>query len=93
MTAMSKPKDLTIDLYPSSTGLPMAISVSPSYGALPEYVCIKVMQAHNQQVDPGKLAVVKLLPNPHLVAGQLSDADLQMVGRWLALNEKAVLDY
>lgn len=54
---------------------------------------IKVMQRHGQQMDPGDLAVVALQPQPHVVAGRLSAADLQLVAQWLALNRDAVLDH
>jgi hypothetical protein len=88
---VNKLEDLTIDLYPSDTGLPMAISLS--HGWLPAKVCIKVMQVHNRLIDPGKLAVVALYPQPRVVDGQLSPADLQLVEQWLALNAEAVLEY
>jgi hypothetical protein len=83
---------LMTNLYPRSTGLPMVIWVGPSYGA-PHDVRIKVMQAHGQQMDPGNLAVVAVRPAPHVVAGRLSAADLDLVSRWLKLNEAAVLDH
>jgi hypothetical protein len=83
---------LMTNLYPRSTGLPMVIWVGPSYGA-PHDVRIKVMQAHGQQMDPGNLAVVAVRPVPHVVAGRLSAADLDLVSRWLRLNEAAVLDH
>ena len=84
--------DLMTNLYPRTTGLPMVIWVGPSYGA-PHAARINVMQTHGQQMDPGNLAVVALQPQPHVVAGQLSAADLRLVSQWLALNEAAVLDH
>ena len=32
-------------------------------------------------------------PAPHLVAGQLSAADLRAVSEWIRLNEEAIVDY
>jgi hypothetical protein len=84
--------DLMTNLYPRTTGLPMVIWVGPSYGA-GHSPRIKVMQRHGQQMDPGDLAVVALQPQPRVVAGQLSAADLQLVTQWLALNRDAVLDH
>ena len=84
--------DLMTNLYPRTTGLPMVIWVGPSYGA-GHSARIKVMQRHGQQMDPGDLAVVALQPQPHVVAGLLSAADLRLVGQWLALNHDAVLDH
>jgi hypothetical protein len=83
---------LMTNLYPASTGLPMVIWVGPSYGVGHD-VRIKVMQAHGTRMDPGDLAVVAVRPVPRVIAGQLSTADLQAVVRWIALNEKAVLDH
>ena len=83
---------LMTNLYPASTGLPMVIWVGPSYGA-PHDVRIKVSQTHGQQMDPGNLAVVAVRPTPHLVAGQLSSADLSAVSRWIRLNEAAILEH
>ena len=80
------------NLYPASTGLPMVIWVGPSYGARHD-ARIEVMQAHGSRMDPGNLAVVSVRPVPRIVAGQLSVADFQAVVRWIALNEKAIIDH
>lgn len=84
--------DLMTNLYPRTTGLPMVVWAAPSYGA-GHGARIKVMQRYGQQMDPGDLAVVALQPQPHVVAGRLSAADLQLVTQWLALNRDAVLDH
>ena len=83
---------LMTNLYPRSTGLPMVIWVGPRYGAQHD-VRIKVMQTHGPRMDPGNLAVVGVRPQPHLIAGQLSAADLQAVSQWIALNETAIMDH
>jgi hypothetical protein len=83
---------LMTNLYPASTGLPMVVWVGPSYG-VPHDVRIKVMQTHGTRMDPGNLAVVAVRPTPHVVAGQLSTADLRAVSQWIALNEAAILDH
>jgi len=84
--------DLLMNLYPRTTGLPMVIWVGPSYG-VGHGARIKVMQRHGQQMDPSDLAVVALQPQPHVVEGHLSAADLRRVAQWLALNHDAVLDH
>jgi hypothetical protein len=89
---MSDDLDLMTNLYPRTTGLPMVIWVGPSYGA-GHSARIKVMRRHGQQMDPGDLAVVALQPQPHVVDGRLSAADLRLVAQWLALNHDAVLDH
>ena len=83
---------LMTNLFPATTGLPMVVWVGPSYGA-PHDVRVKVMQAHGTRMDPGNLAVVALRPQPHLVAGRLSAADLRALTQWIAVNERAILDH
>jgi hypothetical protein len=83
---------LMTNLYPATTGLPMVIWVGPRYGAQHD-VRIKVMMVHGTRMDPGNLAVVAVRPTPHVIAGQLSRADLQAVSRWIAMNEAAILDH
>ncbi len=87
---MSDDLDLMTNLYPRTTGLPMVIWVGPRYGARHD-VRIKAMQHHGNRMDPGDLAVVALRPNVHVVAGQLSAADLDEIRRWVDLNWDAIL--
>jgi hypothetical protein len=94
-TGMSEAADelfLMTNLYPVTTGLPMVIWVGPSYGVAHD-VRIKVSQTHSPRMDPCNLAVVAVRPAPHVVAGQLSTADLRAVAQWIALNEAAILDH
>jgi hypothetical protein len=83
---------LMVDLAPPETGLPMVIWAGPSYDA-PHDVCIKVMQTHDMRMDSHNLAVVGARPQPQLVAGQLSTADLRAVSDWIRLNEAALIGY
>jgi len=92
MSELADPLFLMTNLYPASTGLPMVIWCGPSYGVGHD-VRIKVSMAHGNRMDPSNLAEVALRPQPHVVAGHLSAADLRAVSQWLALNEAAVLDH
>ena len=85
---MNETEDLTLmtNLYPRTTGLTMVLWVEQLWRA-PHDAPIKVMQVHGTRIDPGNLAVVALRPRPHVVAGHLTAGDLQVVGRWIALNE------
>ncbi len=87
---MSDDLDLMTNLSPRTTGLPMVIWVGPRYGAWHD-VRLKAMQHHGNRMDPGDLAVVALRPNVHVVAGQLSAADLDEIRRWVDLNWDAIL--
>jgi hypothetical protein len=47
--------------------------------------------AHGARMDPGNLAVVALRPNIHVVAGQLSAADLDAIRQWVDLSWDTIL--
>lgn len=80
------------NLFPADTGLPMVIWVSER-GHARHDLRIKVNQAHGTRMLPGNLATVAVRPAPRVIAGQLSAADLRLVGQWIALNEAALVDY
>lgn len=90
MSDESDELDLMTNLYPRTTGLPMVIWVGPRYGARHD-IRLKAMQHHGSRMDPGDLAAVGLRPNVHVVAGQLSAADLDEIRRWVDLNWDALL--
>jgi hypothetical protein len=79
-------------LYPGHTGLPMTVWVSPR-GAAQHDARIKVCMTAGDRMDPDNLAVVAIRPQPHLLHGRLSQAELAAVQAWVALNETALLDY
>jgi hypothetical protein len=80
------------NLFPADTGLPMVIWASER-GRAQHDVRVKVNQSHGTRMLPGNLATVAVRPVPRLVTGRLSSADLQLVSRWIALNEAALVDY
>jgi len=41
----------------------------------------------------GNTASVAVRPTPHLVAGQLSAADMRAVSEWIRLNEAVIVGY
>jgi hypothetical protein len=80
------------NLYPADTGLPMVVWVSER-GHARHDVRIKVCESHGTRMLPGNLATVAVRPHPRLVAGHLSASDLDLVSRWIARNEAALVDY
>src|ERR1700690_929553 len=80
------------NLYPRNTGLPMTIWASPRASAQHD-ARIKVCMTHGDRMDPGELAVVAVRPQPRLLHGRLSPADLAAVQAWITLNAPALLDY
>ena len=84
---------LMANLRPATTGLPIVIWVSERGNAQPD-ARIKVSTIHGSRIQPTSLATVAVRPTPHLVVGPaLSSADQQVVFRWVALNEAALVDY
>jgi hypothetical protein len=44
-------------------------------------------------MDVGHTAVVRIQPSPRLIEGDLSSTDLELVSRWISLNEEALIDF
>ena len=80
------------NLYPTTTGLPMTVWVSPRGNARHD-VQIKVNMVHGNQMSIANTAVVAVRPVPRLVAGQLSPTDMQAVSDWVQLNEAPLVSY
>jgi hypothetical protein len=79
------------NLYPSTTGLPMTMWVSPRGNA--HDVRVRVNMTDGDQIDIGDTAVVVVRPTPCVIAGQLSPAGAQAVFRWISLNTDALVAY
>jgi hypothetical protein len=80
------------NLYPTTTGLPMTVWVSPRGNARHD-VRIKVNMVHGNQMSITNTAVVTVSPAPRLVAGQLTPTDMQAVSDWVQLNETPLISY
>ena len=89
-----EPEDLfeMANLYPSTTGLPMTVWVSPRGNAHHE-LRVRVNVTHGNQIDIADTAVVAVRPTPCVIAGQLSPAGAQAVFRWISLNTDALVAY
>jgi hypothetical protein len=89
-----EPEDLfeMANLYPSTTGLPMTVWVSPRGNAHHE-LRVRVNMTHGDQIDIADTAVVVVRPTPCVIAGQLSPAGAQAVFRWISLNTDALVAY
>ena len=80
------------NFFPADTGLPMVVWVSER-GHARHDVRIKVCESHGTRMLPGRLATVAVRPQPRLVTGNLSPADLDLVTQWIVRNEAAIVDY
>ena len=79
------------NLFPRTTGLPMTVWVSPR-GRARHDARIKVSLTPGR-MDIGHTAVVGIRPSPRLIEGRLASADLDLVSRWITLNEQALIDF
>jgi hypothetical protein len=79
------------NLFPRTTGLPMTVWVSPR-GRARHDARIKVSLTPGR-MDIGHTAVVGIRPSPRLIEGKLASADLELVSRWIGLNEAALIDF
>jgi hypothetical protein len=80
------------NLFPSTTGLPMTVWVSPR-GNSRHDVRVKVNMTHGNQMNPGNTAVVGVRPSPHIIAGNLSPDDQRAVFLWVSQNAAALVAY
>ena len=77
-----EPEDLfeMVNLYPSTTGLPMTLCVSPRGNAHHD-VRVRVNITNGGQIDADNTAVVVVRPTPRVTAGKVSPAGAQAVMR------------
>ncbi len=80
------------NLFPRTTGLPMTVWVSPR-GRARHDARVKVCLAHGPRMDVTNTAVVGLRPQPRLLRGRLPAPELDVVARWITLNEAVLLDF
>ena len=79
------------DLFPRTTGLPLTVCVSPR-GQARHDARVKVCLTPGK-MDIGNVAVVGIRPRPWLVTGWLGTAEFDLVARWIALNEAALMAF
>lgn len=80
------------NLRPAFTGLPMVVWVSERGNAQHD-VRVKVCRVHGDIIQVNNTASVAMRPTPHVAAGNLTPADLQVVSRWINLNTDPIVAY
>ena len=80
------------NLFPRDTGLPMTVWVSPR-GRARHDARVKVCEVPGDRMDPTNTAVVAVRPRPHLLHGNLSGGDVELVARWIDANAEVLIDY
>jgi hypothetical protein len=80
------------NLFPRTTGLPMAVWVNPR-GCARHDARIKVCLTPGPRMDVTNTAVVGVRPRPRLIKGRLPGPEMDLVARWITLNEAVLLDF
>ena len=83
---------LMSNLFPADTGLPMVVWVSYR-GHARHDARVKVCREHGDTIQHDNMASVAVRPEPRLVAGDLSAADLALVSQWITLNAEMIIDH
>ncbi len=79
---------LMSSVQPGESGLPFVVYISERQG--PHDVRVKV--AAGPKVPPF-VASVSVRPNVEIVAGQLTNRDLDLVRQWVELNREVIIDH
>lgn len=77
------------NLFPRTTGLPLTVWAGPRGNARHD-ARIKVCLTPGK-MDMTNLAVVGIRPEPRLIKGRISTSEFELIARWIALNEDALL--
>jgi hypothetical protein len=89
MDTQQNERFLMVNLYPRTTGLLMTVWAGP--GDHTQAPRIKVDVTHGDRMSLENTAVVGILPEPHLIAGNLPAQDLEAVSAWITLNREPLL--
>jgi hypothetical protein len=80
------------NLYPATTGLPMTVWVSPR-GRARHAARVKVCMVHGNRMDATNTASVRIAPQPQLMEGTLSAADMRVAYEWIERNRDALIEF
>ncbi len=79
------------NLRPERTGLPFVVFISQRGGARHD---VRVKVARGPHPDPASMIAVAVRPEPRLIPpGTLSADEFRQLAAWIALNERALVDY
>jgi hypothetical protein len=78
------------NLRPARTGLPFVVFVSQKGGARHD---VRIKLARAARVRPSEVMTIAVRPAPRVIRGNLSAGEFDQVSRWIALNERVLIDY
>jgi hypothetical protein len=90
VTAESKVFFEMANLSPKRTGLPFVVWISPKAGA-PHDVRVRVSRSAKAQSSD--LVSVAIRPDVHVVHGDMSAHDLDLLRKWVELNRDVIIKY
>jgi hypothetical protein len=78
------------NLRPERTGLPFVVFISQRDGARHD---IRIKLARAAKVRPSEMITVAVRPIPRVIRGRINARELELVRRWIELNETMLVDY
>jgi hypothetical protein len=78
------------NLRPERTGLPFVVFISQRGGARHD---VRVKVARAPRVRPSEMVTVALRPSVRVLRGRLDPQDLELLRRWIGINEQVLIDY
>jgi len=78
------------NLFPKHTGLPFVVWISVRGGARHD---IRVKVSSGAKAMPGEMATVALRPEPHVIEGAMSGADMALLREWIEANRATLIAY
>jgi hypothetical protein len=78
------------NLRPERTGLPFVVFISQKGGARHD---VRVKLSRAARVRLSEMITVAVRPAPRIVQGRMNRQELDLVRRWIELNEAVLVDY
>jgi hypothetical protein len=78
------------NLRPERTGLPFVVFISQKGGARHD---VRIKLARAAKVRPSDMITVAVRPTPRIIRGEMAAREFDLVKRWIALNQNALVDY
>src|SRR5215472_6292022 len=78
------------NLRPERTGLPYVVFISQRAGARDD---VRVKIAPSTRVRLSEMVTVALRPSVRVVRGRFAPRDLDLLRRWIDLNQQVLIDY
>jgi hypothetical protein len=78
------------NLFPKHTGLPFVVWISTGQGVQHD---VRVKASPGPRALPSEMTSVALRPNVHVVHGDMTAENLDLLATWIELNKDVILRY